>query len=214
MQITIEQYWQRFQALNGREQLMVAGAIIAVLWGIWDSLLLSPLLASRQSAETQIAALQEQLNAQQQALDMLQQKHGFNPNDEKRVQLARLDQALDGLKKQLLSGDKKFVKPEQMAVALSDMLKQNGNLRLVKLETLPVTPFAVSDSQKPWVYRHGLTLTFQGDFFSSVDYLKTLENLPWRIQWDNIDYQVKDYPFAETRIQVYTLSFEQDWLGA
>jgi MSHA biogenesis protein MshJ len=58
-----------------------------------------------------------------------------------------------------------------------------------------------------------MNLTLQGDYFSTLNYLKALENLPWRIHWDSIDYNVKAYPQAETRIQVYTLSFEQDWLG-
>jgi hypothetical protein len=31
--------------------------------------------------------------------------------------------------------------------------------------------------------------------------------------WDSIDYQVKNYPLAETTIRAYTLSFEESWLG-
>ena len=47
----------------------------------------------------------------------------------------------------------------------------------------------------------------------TVNYLKSLESLPWRFSWDSVDYQVKQYPVAETTLRLYTLSFEENWLG-
>jgi MSHA biogenesis protein MshJ len=93
------------------------------------------------------------------------------------------------------------------------MLKQYDNLKLIKLETLPPKGFGSEGKELSWLYRHTLILTLQGDYFSTLNYLKALEALPWRIHWDHIDYNVKNYPIAETRIQIYTLSFEQDWLS-
>jgi MSHA biogenesis protein MshJ len=58
-----------------------------------------------------------------------------------------------------------------------------------------------------------MVITLQGDYFSTLNYLKSLETLPWRIHWDSIAYRVTEYPLAETRIQVYTLSFDEDLLG-
>lgn len=100
-----------------------------------------------------------------------------------------------------------------MASALRDMLKEHDNLKLLKLETLAPKGFGDKDKELSWLYRHTLIITLQGDYFSTLKYLKALEALPWRIHWDYIDYKVKDYPTAETRIQIYTLSFEQDWLS-
>jgi MSHA biogenesis protein MshJ len=100
-----------------------------------------------------------------------------------------------------------------MAKVLQDMLKKSSGLKLVKLETLPVTTLTGSKQEQSWIYRHGLSITLSGSFFNTLNYLQSLESLPWRFNWDKIDYQVKEYPVAETSLQVYTLSFEENWLG-
>ncbi len=213
MSASTEQLWQRFTLLSQREKTMVAGAFLLTLWGGWDNLFYQPLQKNNQAVETEIASLHNQLNAQQQIAKQYEDIGRNNPNATTRQQLTTLQQSVNNLKQQLSFGDKRFVPSQLMANALSDMLKQHGSLKLIKLETLPVSPFGNSGEQPAWMYRHAMAITLQGDYFSTLNYLKALESLPWRIHWDSIAYQVKDYPIAETRIQVYTLSFEQDWLG-
>ena len=67
--------------------------------------------------------------------------------------------------------------------------------------------------QKPWLFKHALNITITGSYFETLDYLKSLESLAWHINWNSIDYQVDDYPLAITTFQIYTLSFEEQWLG-
>ena len=213
MNPSLEQFLQRFNLLSHREKLMATGALLLVLWGSWDQLFFQPARKQSVALSSEIASLQNQLKTQQQIAKQLEELGRNNPNTETRQQLAHLQQSVNNLKQQLSIGDKKFVPSQLMANALADMLKQHGNLKLIKLETLPVSVFGDSGQQPAWMYRHGMALTLQGDYFSTLNYLKALEALPWRIHWDSIAYQVKDYPIAETRVQVYTLSFEQDWLG-
>ncbi len=210
---SIEQFGLRFEQLSQREKIMAAGTCLLILWGSWDSLFYQPMQKDNQSIEIEITSLQKQLNAQQQIAKQIEAIIRNNPNASTRQQLTNLQQTVKNLKQQLSLGDKKFVPSELMANALNDILKQHGKLKLIKLETLPVTPFGDNGQQEAWMFRHSMVMTLQGDYFSTLDYLKALESLPWRIHWDSIDYQVKDYPIAETRIQVYTLSFEKDWLG-
>jgi MSHA biogenesis protein MshJ len=99
-----------------------------------------------------------------------------------------------------------FVPPALMANALSDLLKQNNQLTLIKLETLPVKP------QPPLIYQHGLELHFSGTYADTLAYLTALETMPWNFVWDGINYQVKDYPIAEITLRVHTLSLEKSWL--
>jgi MSHA biogenesis protein MshJ len=110
-------------------------------------------------------------------------------------------------------GNKKFVPPSLMAKALNDMLKQNQQLTLIKLESLPTTTLLSSKLQLHPTYKHGLEITFTGNYSDTINYLKALEELPWAIVWENIDYQVKDYPKAEITIRLVTLSFDEGWLG-
>lgn len=209
----IEQFWLRFNQLSQREKIMVAGTFLLIFWGVWDNLFYAPLQKENRSVEVEIGSLGNQLNTQLQIAKQIENLSRNNPNATARQELTNLQQSVNNLKLRLGLGNKKFVPADSMANALSDILKQHGKLKLVRLETLPVTPFGGIDQEDAWMYQHSMVMTLQGDFFSTVDYLKALESLPWRILWDSIDYQVKDYPNAETRIQVYTLSFEKDWLG-
>jgi MSHA biogenesis protein MshJ len=213
MSATIEQFQLRFARLSRREKLMVAGTLILSLWGVWDSVFYQPLSKQQQSVITEISTVQKQLEAQLQIAKQLENLGRKDVNNDARQQLSQLQQSASSLKAQLSQGGKKFVPAQSMASALRDLLKQHGNLKLIKLETLPASGFGNKADEPIWVYRHAMLITLQGDYFSTLNYLKALETLPWRIHWDSIAYQVKDYPLAETQIQVYTLSFEQDLLG-
>lgn len=206
-----DQLFQRFNALSAREKNMSTLAVIVLLWAAWDNLLHQPLQKQSTTLDQEIKGLESNLSSQQLIAEQIRLMDPRNPLQE---QLHQLENSVENLKRQLASGEKKFVPPQQMATALRDMLRQHGNLKLIKLETLPTKPFGNQDNQQVWVYRHTMELTVQGDFFSTLDYLKALENLPWRVHWNSIDYRVNEYPLAETNIQVYTLSFEKDWLGA
>lgn len=207
-----DKFSQRFASLTLREQRMVVGTFLLMLWGGWDSFVNQPQQKARQRLANDINQIQQLLHSQQALASEVETAGNLNPNSQNRQNLATLQQSIGNLTQQLGAGDKRFVPSQLMATALQDMLKQHGNLQLIELETQPPKIFG-GDEQQAWVFRHTMSLTLQGDYFSTLNYLKALETLPWRIHWDSIDYQVKNYPQAETRIQVYTLSFEQDWLG-
>lgn len=205
-----DQYVQRFNALTPREKLMATSTTLLLVWAVWDNLLYQPLSKQAKTLHDEISALESNVSTQRLLAEQLKHIDRTSPAQ---VQLSQLQGSVDRLKLQLDAGEKKFVPAELMATALRDILQQHGNLQLLKLETKPATPFGNDEKQAAWVYKHTLELTVQGDFFSTLDYLKALEALPWRVHWDSIDYKVDHYPTAATRIQVYTLSFEKDWLG-
>lgn len=208
-----EKFGQRFASLTVREQRMVVGTVLLLLWGIWDNFYYQPAQQAKQSLENEIIQFDQQIKTLKQLAQELENTATSDPNSKNRQSLSSLEQSIDHLKQQLSSGEKSFVPSNLMSSALRDMLKQYNNLKLIKLETLPPKGFGSDGKELSWLYRHTLILTLQGDYFSTLNYLKALEALPWRIHWDHIDYNVKNYPIAETRIQIYTLSFEQDWLS-
>jgi MSHA biogenesis protein MshJ len=208
-----EKLGQRFASLTVREQRMVVGTALLLLWGIWDNFYYQPAQQAKQSLDNEIIQFDRQISTLKQLAQELENSSSSDPNSKNRQSLSSLEQSIDHLKQQLSSGEKSFVPSNLMSSALRDMLKQYDNLKLIKLETLPPKGFGSEGKELSWLYRHTLILTLQGDYFSTLNYLKALEALPWRIHWDHIDYNVKNYPIAETRIQIYTLSFEQDWLS-
>lgn len=203
----------RFNSLTDREQLIFLGTILIVVWSLWDNYIYQPLLAEQKQVETKLTDINNQLSIYQQTAIDIETIGKLDPNLENKNKLKQVTAQLELLKSQLGVGEKEFVSAHKMAELLTDMLKQKNGLTLIKLETLPVTTLSESDQQQSWVYRHGLSLTLSGNFNDTVNYLKSLESLPWRFSWDKVDYQVTEYPIAETTLRLYTLSFEENWLG-
>ena len=45
-----------------------------------------------------------------------------------------------------------------------------------------------------------IVLKFRGDYFSTMRYLKYIEELPWFLIYDQLDYVVTQYPTAEVSV--------------
>lgn len=62
-------------------------------------------------------------------------------------------------------------------------------------------------------YKHGLTITLEGDYLSALAYMRELESLEWGFFWETIDYEVTEYPRGTVAITLYTLSLGKEWIG-
>ncbi len=48
---------------------------------------------------------------------------------------------------------------------------------------------------------------------TTKDYLTHLEQLPWKFYWQSFNYEVQEYPTALVRLNIYTLSTSNWWMG-
>jgi len=204
---------ERFQSLTPREKIIVVATLLAAILSGWDHLVYQPLVLEQHTFKQQLANLKTQITGLQQTATLLENSDNIDPNAANQSKLGDLKIQYSHLQEQIMLGDKRFVPPPLMAKALSDILKQNQQLTLIKLDTLPTTTLLAEKQQHQPIYKHGLAITFAGNYTDTVNYLKALEALPWAIVWESIDYQVKEYPVAEITIHVVTLSFEEGWLG-
>jgi MSHA biogenesis protein MshJ len=202
-----------FNSLTPKEQIYVTSALLVALWAGWDHLFYQPVTLKQTLLKQQLTNLNTQIASQQQVAAQLENSGNTDPNVDNQNKLNELKAQYSRLQEQIMLGNKKFVPPRLMAKALSDMLKQNQQLALIKLESLPPTTLLASKQQHQPIYKHGLVITFTGNYIDTVKYLKALEALPWAFIWDSMDYQVKSYPLAVCTLHVYTLSFEEGWLG-
>ena len=209
----MNEFFERFNSLSERERIIIIVTLLVGIWATWDNLIYQPLAVEKKQLASELSNIDIQLTTQQQAAEQIKALGEMDPNQVNKQTLSRVKSELKKLKQQLDIGDKQFVPSHLMAKVLHDMLKKDAGLKLIKLETLPVTTLSESTQQRSWIYRHGLSITLSGNYFNTLSYLKSLEALPWRFNWGNIKYQVKEYPLAETTFTVYTLSFEESWLG-
>lgn len=62
-------------------------------------------------------------------------------------------------------------------------------------------------------YKHGMTVTFEGDYLATLEYLRRLENLGFGFFWDSLEFSIKEYPRAQASIKIFTLSLNKDWIS-
>jgi len=204
---------ERFNSLSTREKIISLSTLLVLFWGIWDNLIYQPITTEQKRLNLELTNLNNNLTVNQQVAIQLEALGKIDPNKENKQSLKKIKLELKKLKLQLETGNKKFVPAHLMTEVLQDMLRQNKGLKLISLKTLAITTLSENKQLKSWIYRHGLSITLSGSYFNTLKYLKSLESSPWRFNWESINYQVKQYPEAETTFRIYTLSFEENWLG-
>lgn len=63
------------------------------------------------------------------------------------------------------------------------------------------------------IYKHGVQIVVQGQYFDILDYLVALERLPQQVFWGEARFQVDQYPKATLTLELFTLSLEKKWLN-
>jgi MSHA biogenesis protein MshJ len=240
MKQRIAAWAERYEAFSLRERALVMLAVIVLMFMLWDAMLMSPeelrqkqVVAKMQSMNQQTEALNMQIREMSAAL-----RGGEAQHIEARV--SELQSLLKGLEQQQKDLTVQFIQPVQMAGVLREMLSAENGLVLTQLTSLGAQPLFprtdddeeniqaasqknqnlqkqndinTSASHRPEVYKHGMRIVFEGDYFKTLSYLRALEAMPWRLYWDNVEYHVTDYPKARVAITVHTLSLQEGWIG-
>ncbi|MBW8899584.1 MAG: type II secretion system protein M [Massilia sp.] len=221
------QFAARVEALQPRERIMLFGATVVVLVFVANALVFGPLARKE-------AALRSTLQQQEATIDGINadiaaraQAYAHDPNDALRKRLGdvRAETARTG--DELRAMQKGLVPAERIAPLLESILHANGRLKLVSLQTLPVTTLgdaAVSPAAAPaaqhapvvkapdLLYRHGVELTVRGSYLDMVDYMHALETLPTQLFWGKAQLDAEAYPNVRLTLTLYTLSLDPKWM--
>ena len=219
-------------ARSSRERIILFGATVLAIYVAWNMLLYKPLQASvkKQRAEIiyvneQIEKIDDEIAKIVKALDELDDQG--NQEVATRAKLLEKAKILDE-QLGILTSD--LISPAQMITALRAMLDRQTGLKLLSLDTAPaqalqtsVANLADSKSDKvvgvgdgsimPGIYKHEITIVLLGDYFSTLNYLRSLESLGWRLFWDSLRYEVVSYPTAQVTIKLHTLSSKKGFIG-
>ncbi len=225
MKARVEQIAAKVDNLSLRERALIFVAAAFLVVSLIDSLFLTPLLDEQKRLSAQVVQQQEKMKEiQSQIASLLQAKQ----DDAKSPQRERIRV----LRQQIADGDAylkerrdKLVPPEKMAELLEQVLRRNGRLQLVALNTLPVSlliePAAdaapaqatarVVAAEKQ-IYKHGVQITVRGSYADLLQYLTALEKLPSQMFWGAAKMNVVEHPTVELTLTLYTLSLDKTWL--
>lgn len=216
----------KYEALSSRERMLVLAVVVFVLYYLVTLLMWDGLIKTANSQEDTYTKLQQQNQQLSTQLQLFTGLSSSDPDKAKKQQVAALKSELEQLDQSLSNLSVGLIPADQLPLMLQDVLKGAQNLTLTKIETLPISELSLRgntlerkerafDAAQPaadeaaGVFKHSVVIDIKGRYFDVKRYVEALENLSWRLYWERLSYSVSDYPTAEARIQVYTLSTEE-----
>ena len=200
--------------LSLRERLLVFGTLIMLLGSIWYLSLMQPLTQRATNSHTEIESLRASIKTANQSLeDQVLQISGTGTEYQDRF--ARVQRRIDEINERLGDYAAELIDPAEMARVMEGVLKEQSKLRLIRIRNLsPEALSASDDAHTTTFYKHGLEIEFEGSYFACLEYLQEIEALPWRFYWQILELEVLEYPRNRIRLEVSTLSLDEEWIGA
>ena len=227
-------YSEKFSNTTAREQyLIIVTGLVAIVFILYSVFLDVPFQRIEQ-LNRQISETQQSNQNNKNSIQVLEQALLEDPNVALRKELSQYQAKLGEIDEQLLSLTSDLIDPIQMRYALIKLLKLQKGVKLLSFEVLParaVTKAKLASNDKPdanevqvtstsqaepkqlRLYRHGIKIKPQGQYFQLKDYLSQLEGLTWKFFWQEFDYRLKEYPVSELEVEIYSLSTAQEFIG-
>ncbi len=204
----------KISGLTARERLLIVITFLTAASMLWLSLLITPLSVRADQSRADLAALNEQIRAANTDLqDQVLQLAGEGERD--RARIAVLRRRIDEVNSTLGDYLMELIDPAEMAEVLAGVLREQSNITIVSIRNTTPELLSASDAENATVlYRHGLQIEVEGTYAACLQYLEAIESLPWRLYWQVLDLDVIEYPRNRIRIEVSTLSLNEEWIGA
>lgn len=222
MKVRLKPYIQAYNRRNQRERILLSAAALTVIFVVWFNLFMEPVSKVNAQLIKQRQTLQKNISGLQQQQAQLLLTKSKDPN----AQLLQRQQKLSGeiartnkILKEKLRG---LIEPKQMAKVLEHVLHKNKQLRLIKIQSLPVQDIILNNNEESnnanestqvKIYKHGIRIEFEGNYLDALTYLNTLKTLPWEIYWESVSLQLQQYPLSRVIIVVNTVSLHEGWIG-
>ncbi len=209
----------RIDALTLRERGILFIALATLLFVLIDSTLIGPQERQQKQLLGNISKVRSEITQLEQQKVEIIRHHSEDPNAAELAQLASLQLAANQVDEQIKGAIEGLVEPREMARALEGVLKEQHQLSFIRISNLGATPLldvAAEDDQskaEAGIYKHTMRIELEGSFGHSLDYLRTLEQLPWKFHWESVELEVIEYPQVRVVITVNTLSLSEGWIG-
>ena len=202
-----------FEARNARERIVLAAAACAVILLAIEALAWAPARQRLRDAEAQVASVEAQKNVLQGELDALDQQEALDPDAAVRRQLDTFDRQVGTLDQKLQGQALQLIAPEQARAVLQALIANVRGLHMVALQTEPARPLVETEGlDLPVLYRHGLVIDLEGDYLALIEYLRALEQLPWRLYWYGLEVAADKPGARRFRLRLYTVSLRKEWI--
>lgn len=223
----IEKFLTRIDELSLRERAIVFGGVLIILFLGWYTWMMEPLMKEEKRLLSELDGKRSQLSTLNAQFEQMTAVMATNPEEAMRNKIIKLNRQIAGGEEDLKAATANLVAPESMPGILRKVLDKSRGLTLLKLSGLGGTPLLVEagngngnkggkgtagKSDLGAAYKHGMKIEFRGNFFQTLDYMRALEDLKQGFFWDEVKFEVQDYPDSVTTLTLYTLSLNPDWI--
>ncbi len=219
--------------LSTRERVLVLLGVLSIIYVLWDTFLVTPIQSSNKKLINERMTIQEQMTTlQTRSLSA----NGLLKNSKRKQILGEIqavEKQINTFDSEILERLQGRVAPEFMSSLLNDVLQKNQDLELISIHNLPAIPFAdrkkdKKDKDEPLsvqekqpavdpklvgIFMHPLEIQLQGRYLDVLSYLEALENMGWKVFWDQVRLEVVEYPKVKVHIKVHTFSLKDGWLS-
>ncbi|MEH6448581.1 MAG: hypothetical protein V7765_07915 [Oleispira sp.] len=226
-----------YDKISDREQKIVLVTLISLLLLLSFLAVVEPLLLANKILYGEQENMQG-INSKiaQQIENTLATQHQ-NPNDALRKELVVLNTKSTRKQNQINLLTQALVAPKQMVSLLENVLTQDKQLKLISLINLPEQGMNIGEANRDesrdelsvntstkegvaaasevdhLIYQHAFEIELEATYGSSIAYLKRLDELPWQLFWQALEYESTQYPKGKLKIRIYTLSMSKAVLG-
>ena len=209
------------------EKVAILAIALAALVMMYLTFVSDPIKSEISTAQNEVANVTRQIAQQQSSYTNMLAQSQEDPNKfaNDRLQVVEREQAELDRQIRELAGD--LISPGDMTRILTSVLERQAGLELISFQNLRATPLLSGErnSNEPagsdegrsnitgQVFQHGLRLEFQGDFFSTIKYLRFIEDISGSFFWDSISFQQADWPNAIVTLEIHTISTDSGFIG-
>ena len=142
-----------------------------------------------------------------------------DPNADLQAQIQNVERQRQAFEQEIRDHAGQLIQPQEMPAILREVLASTNGLSFVGLEGIGAEPLVTTADESGQTtaqtnaYRHGFRIHFSGSYLNTIEYLRALEELPWRFFWDAVDLDVTQHPNASASVVIYTLSLDGRWIG-
>jgi MSHA biogenesis protein MshJ len=182
--------------------ILIVGAIL-VIFIFWHRFLWDELKKNKNDVAIKISAIKTEIDSLKAVIEKQKQATDDQAN------APSIETALPSiadLQQYAISG-------EDIHKVLTSMLNTKKNLNLLlELRNLSEKKISDSNDSNTFIYENDFVIKFNGDYSSTINYLKYLEQLPSPLFLDAIEYNVIKYPTAEVKLQLHIFSNQGGFL--
>jgi len=124
-----------------------------------------------------------------------------------------LQSSINILEERISKINEKLMSPDRMISLLKELLDEQNKLSLISFQVLPVTVIESNIDGGNLFYQHGLSMELNGEFEALTTYLQEIEALPTQLFWDELEIKTGKFPMLRIKINVHTLSQDEEWLN-